>query len=70
MSRRRSTPCPTPSKRAFDDVESARNAYDEEGRQFRHRAHLADHAYRCMCGRWHRTTHDGPGSVELDAPGG
>lgn len=67
MSRRRRAECPTPSKRRFDDVEAARAAYDLEGRTFRHRTGLADHAYRCMCGKWHRTTHDGPGTVSLDA---
>jgi hypothetical protein len=58
MSRRRRVPCPTPSKTIFHSVEEAAAAYREEIKlylipgQYRSRW-----AYRCICGKWHRTGH-------------
>ncbi len=72
MSRRRQHPCVTPSKRSYPDLDAARAAYEEDlrgpGESFK-----ADHAYRCMCGAWHRTkrregNHYVNGAVNLAEP--
>lgn len=58
MSRRFASahPCPTPSKQVFESVDDAREAYERNlvnpvmiGMQ------IADYAYRCQCGKFHRT---------------
>lgn len=58
MSRRHQTshPCPTPSKRRYPDIEAARASLerDEANQAMRH-LDLADWAYKCNCGAWHRT---------------
>jgi hypothetical protein len=54
MSRRRRVECPTPSKVVYPDVYEAAVAFHEEESR-RPDREVARYAYRCMCGRWHRT---------------
>jgi hypothetical protein len=59
MSRRRRIPCPTPSKRRYASIDEAREGYERESRMYPYRQ-VADRAYHCMCGVWHRTKRNDP----------
>lgn len=78
MSRRkeRAKLCPSPSKHRYEDLEAARESYIEDlGEGWAARVpRLADWAYPCACGKWHRTKrhdreHGGIPLYEVDERG-
>lgn len=71
MSRRYASahPCPTPSKRSFASVDEAQEHYLAELARPEVHARgglVANFAYRCPCGRWHRSSKLGSDGVRLD----